>query len=90
MNLGQAVAICCYELVRERPQLVIEPLPSETAAAGTIEVALRLLLDVLRSIDYVIPGNEPDLTRRLRSKLLGLNLTNADVEMLCGVLKRIK
>jgi hypothetical protein len=44
----------------------------------------------LKLIDFVLPGNEPDLTRRLRGSLLRLNPTRYDIEMLCGVLSRIK
>lgn len=90
MNLGQAVAICLYELIRDSAQSAIVLRPAETATAGATEAALRLLLEVLRLIDFVLPGNEPDLTRRLRSNLLRLNPTKCDIEMLCGILSRIK
>jgi tRNA/rRNA methyltransferase len=90
MNLGQAVAICLYELIRDSAQAAIVPRPAETATAGATEAALRLSLEVLRLIDFVLPGNEPDLTRRLRSSLLRLNPTRYDIEMLCGILSRIK
>jgi len=90
MNLGQAVAVCCYELIRENAQVAIAPRPAEIATAGATEVSLRLLLEVLRLIDFVLPGNEPDLTRRLRGSLLRLNPTKYDIEMLCGILGRIK
>ncbi|MGH9938339.1 MAG: RNA methyltransferase, partial [Blastocatellia bacterium] len=90
MNLGQAVAICCYELNRNAAQGAIAPRPAETATAGATEAALQLSLEVLRLIDFVLPGNEPDLTRRLRGSLLRLKPTKYDIEMLCGILSRIK
>jgi len=90
MNLGQAVAVCCYELIRDSSQAAIVPHPAETATAGATEAALQLSLEVLRLIDFVLPGNEPDLTRRLRGGLLRLNPTRYDIEMLCGILSRIK
>ncbi len=90
MNLGQAVAICLYELIRDGAQSAIVPRPVETATAGATDAALQLLLEVLRLIDFVLPGNEPDLTRRLRGSLLRLNPTRYDIEMLCGILSRIK
>ncbi|HMV83630.1 MAG TPA: RNA methyltransferase [Blastocatellia bacterium] len=90
MNLGQAVAVCCYELIRDRAQQDVIPLPAETATAGATEAALQLVLEVLRQIDFVLPGNEPDLTRRLRGSLLRLKPTKYDIEMLCGILSRIK
>lgn len=90
MNLGQAVAVCCYELIRAGAQASISPRPAETATAGATEAALQLLLHVLRLIDFVLPGNEPGLMRRLRRSLLGFGLSKYDVEMLCGILSRIK
>jgi tRNA/rRNA methyltransferase len=90
MNLGQAVAVCCYELIRDRAQATIVPHSAETATAGATEAALRLLLEVLRQIDFVLPGNEPNLTRQMRASLLRLKPTKYDVEMLCGILSRIK
>jgi TrmH family RNA methyltransferase len=90
MNLGQAVAVCCYELIRDKAQSVIVPLPAEIATAGATEAALQLLIEVLHQIDFVLPGNEPDLTRRLRASLMRLNLSRYDIEMLCGILSRIK
>src|SRR5262249_45217860 len=90
MNLGQAVAVCCYVRLPEGRQAPIVPAPAETATAGATEAALQLSLEVLRQIDFVLPGNEPDLTRRLRGSLLRLNPTRYDIEMLCGILSRIK
>jgi tRNA/rRNA methyltransferase len=90
MNLGQAVAVCLYELTRSDAQATIVPRPTETATAGATEAALQLSLEVLKLIDFVLPGNEPDLTRRLRGSLLRLNPTRYDIEMLCGILSRIK
>ncbi|MEO6725722.1 MAG: RNA methyltransferase [Blastocatellia bacterium] len=90
MNLGQAVAVCCYELIRDSAQAAIVPRPAETATARAIEEVFELSLDVLRQIDFVLPGNEPDLRRRIRSSFFRFNLTKYDIEMLCGILNRIK
>ncbi len=90
MNLGQAVAVCCYELMREPAQQALVPRESERATTGATEAALDLSLGVLRQVDFVLPGNEPDLTRRIRGAFLRFNLTRYDVEMLCGILSRIK
>jgi tRNA/rRNA methyltransferase len=90
MNLGQAVAVCCYELIRDNAQQTVVPRPSESATAGATEAALQLTLDVLRQIDFVLPGNEMDLTRRVRGSLLRLQPTRYDIEMLCGILSRIR
>jgi TrmH family RNA methyltransferase len=91
MNLGQAVAVCCYELMREEASNTALPLEEAGAAtAGAIDAALKLSIDVLQRIDYVVPGREGDLTLKIRKLLLRLNLTGDDVGVLCGVLNRIK
>jgi TrmH family RNA methyltransferase len=89
MNLGQAVAVCCYELVREPVVAAAIPAPPEPATAGAVERALALGVETLRKIDFVLPGNEPDLTRRIRASLMRFGMTRYDVEMLCGILSRI-
>ena len=90
MNLGQSVAVCLYELVREIQQTDRETRLSDAATAGATETALHLMIDVLRVIDFVLPGNEHDLTLKLRYTLQRLNLTEYETGMLCGILKRIK
>jgi TrmH family RNA methyltransferase len=90
MNLGQAVAVCCYELAREESNLSGNSQPVDRASAGTVEVALGLSLDVLRLVDFILPGNEDALTRRLRSAFLRCNLSEYELRMLCGILGKIK
>lgn len=90
MNLGQAVAVCCYELIRELPVVSPDQNESELATAGAMEAATQLVIDVMRQIDFILPGNEPDLSRRVRGTLSRLNTNKYDIEMLCGILSRIK
>ncbi|MFN0087279.1 MAG: RNA methyltransferase [Blastocatellia bacterium] len=90
MNLGQAVAVCCYELTRDSARRRIVPRPAEAASAGATESAIQLAGDVLRQIDFFLPGNAPALTQRIRGSLLRLGPTRHDIEMLCGILSRIK
>ncbi|MFZ4984557.1 MAG: RNA methyltransferase [Blastocatellia bacterium] len=89
INLGQSVAICCYELVREPAWREIVPRPTEAATAGAVDRALLLALETLRKVDFILPGNEPDLTRRLRTAFMKFRMSRYDVEMLCGILSRI-
>jgi len=89
MNLGQAVAICCYELIRQQ-EGILDPRPAEVATAGAVERVLQLTLEVLRSISFSPPANEEKLREEMRSKLLNYNLSEADAGMLCSILRRIK
>ena len=90
INLGQAVAICCYELTREPLRESLPVIAPEMATAGAVESALSLSIDLLRRIDFILPGNEINLTHRIRSTFMRLGMTRYDVEMLCGILSRLK
>lgn len=89
MNLGQAVAICCYELTRDQPLSVAARDP-ELTTAGEIEVALDLALDVLRHAGFVRSRKESDVALKLRRSLLRVNMTKQEVNTLCGALRKIK
>lgn len=90
MNLGQSVAVCCYELMRDGlpPN---EATPAVTmATAGEVETSLRLTLEVLELAEFILPGNRPALTQKLRRSLLHANLSQREVKTLCGALQQIK
>jgi tRNA C32,U32 (ribose-2'-O)-methylase TrmJ len=94
MNLGQAVAVCCYELQRffQFPQAAAEPSRPSSATASVGEIA-RLV----EAIERVFPVRESARERehgparkrraRLRQMLLQLPLRSADVALLLGVVR---
>lgn len=90
MNLGQAVAICCYELTRAQTPLRTNPTTRSSATAGEIEVSLQLLRQVLCEAKFLWPDNEAVITNKLRQRLLRLDLTATDVKLLCGLLRQIQ
>jgi TrmH family RNA methyltransferase len=90
MNLGQAVAVCCYELMRDAAPGEEVKTALQTATAGEIEMSLKLALEVLRLADFILPGNESALAQKLRRSLLRLNLSRREVKTLCGALRQIK
>jgi tRNA/rRNA methyltransferase len=90
MNLGQAVAICCYELTRAETPVQERTTNRRTATAGEIETSLQLLLEVLREARFVQPNTEAATITKLRQRLLQLGLTPTDVNLLCGVLRQIQ
>ncbi|MBO0797820.1 MAG: TrmJ/YjtD family RNA methyltransferase [Blastocatellia bacterium] len=90
MNLGQAVAVCCYELRRETSPRTASTAAVEAVSLGTVETAVRLSLDVLQRIDFTPPGNEEHWTRRLRSNFLRYRLSEDDLGILCNILRKIK
>ncbi len=90
MNLGQAVAVCCYELTRAETPLRTGLATGQWATAGEVEVSLQLLLNVLREAQFVWPSNEAATANNLRQRLLRLGLAAKDVKLLCGALRQIQ
>ncbi|HEX4947720.1 MAG TPA: TrmJ/YjtD family RNA methyltransferase [Blastocatellia bacterium] len=90
MNLGQAVAVCCYELTRAETPLRTNPTTAQLATAGEVEMSLELLRAVLREAQFVGANNETVTINKLRQRLLRLGLTAKDVKLLCGVLRQIQ
>lgn len=90
MNLGQAVAICCYELTRAQVPVKERTSTRQVATAGEIETGLQLLVSVLREVQFLRPNTEAAATTKLRQRLLQMGLTPADANLLCGVLRQIQ
>ena len=87
MNLGQAVAICLYELVRNRPLAQPSRL-SEEASAADLERLTTLLGELLEASEYLRhhPANS-DLAN-LRRLILRLHLMRTDVPVWMGILRQ--
>lgn len=89
MNLGQAVAVCLYELIRSPEAAGAKPEPRQPARAEDIERITTLLLDVLAKSGYVharVAGSTELKTRRLVRRM---NLTAHDAEVWLGMLRQI-
>ena len=88
MNLGQAVAVCLYELARSVP---LEPKSAniERATAGQTEHITECLLDSLRISGYVKPGTDDMFEKKARSLILKFNLEAYDAKLLLGMVRQI-
>jgi TrmH family RNA methyltransferase len=88
MNLGQAVAVCLYELVR-RPGANASLGIREAASAVEIERFLTLFREVLEATGYTRrhPANSSDA--QLRRLVLRMGLTAADLPIWMGLLRQI-
>jgi len=88
MNLGQAVAVCLYELARSTP---IAPVESEIepATAGQTEQITECLLDSLRISGYVKPGTDEMFEKKARSLILRFKLEAYDAKLLLGMMRQI-
>jgi TrmH family RNA methyltransferase len=88
MNLGQAVAVCLYEIARsvdgERPT---EEMPR--ASAGEVEMITSILLDALRVSGYVKPGTEVVMEEKARRLVRRMNLQPGEATVWLGMLRQI-
>jgi tRNA/rRNA methyltransferase len=88
MNLGQAVAICLYELIRETP--AVAPVEdADRASAGEVERLTTVLFDVLRSTRYWNPGATSETEEKVRRLVRRLQLQSGDAEVMLGMLRQI-
>lgn len=88
MNLGQAVAVCLYELVRTSPVLR-RGSADETASADLTERIRELFTAVLDQAEYARhhPANATEAD--LRRLVLRLRLTRADAPVWMGMLRQV-
>jgi TrmH family RNA methyltransferase len=90
MNLGQAVAICLYELIRDARAAARSSEKQPLAKAGDIERITALLADVLSASSYMLPQRAAETEQRIRRMLRRLKLSAQDVEAWLGILRHIQ
>jgi TrmH family RNA methyltransferase len=96
MNLGQAVAVCLYELVRDpsaarRPSSTREGACATThfATSGEVERISGVLLEALRASGYLKPRSTAATEAKVRRLLRRLELEADDAEIWLGMLRQI-
>ena len=86
MNLGQSVAVCLYELIRN-PKVKPAPELKRLAAAVDLDRLTELLEQVLAESGYV---HQPGSTRlKLRRLIRRMSLNAHDAEIWLGILRQI-
>jgi tRNA/rRNA methyltransferase len=92
MNLGQAVAVCLYELVRGRKKTSAKILAGKKEktrpTSGDLERLTQALLEVLRASGYVKPRTIA-AEERSRRLLRRMELSATDAEVWLGMLRQI-
>lgn len=88
MNLGQAVAVCLYELARSTP---LPPVAQDfkPATAEQSEQITENLLESLRISGYVKPGTDAMFEKKARSLILRFKLEAYDAKLLLGMVRQI-
>jgi tRNA/rRNA methyltransferase len=87
MNLGQAVAVCLYEIIRDaKTGRLPEKLPR--AAAGDVERFTTKLLDVLHATGFLELRRVADAEERIRRLVRRLNLPARDAVIWLGIMQQ--
>lgn len=90
MNLGQAVAVTLYELIRGQRATVSEPVAAPAMAdAGSEDRVLGYLLESLTSSGYIRPPVDASQTLKLRRLIRRMTLSERDSVMWQGMLRQI-
>jgi TrmH family RNA methyltransferase len=88
MNLGQAVAVCLYELVRDSKSSA--KIQKEKAAISRdFDRITDLLLSAMRASDYLKRRPIADVDERIRRMVRRLNLPERDTVAWLGILRQI-
>jgi TrmH family RNA methyltransferase len=92
MNLGQAVAVCLYEVVRgtvggEPRDAVSED--AKTASAGEVERVIEVLLKVLHDSGYTQQDTAVLIEEKVRRMFRRMNLRSGDAAAWLGMLRQI-
>ncbi|HEY6290798.1 MAG TPA: TrmJ/YjtD family RNA methyltransferase [Terriglobia bacterium] len=94
MNLGQAVAVCCYELARQGLASGCPPGArlhrSDPASVQSLAHLFERVARLLDATGYLQPKSRQATLLKLRQLLLKLGLTNYDTRILGGILAQVE
>jgi TrmH family RNA methyltransferase len=88
MNLGQAVAVCLYELARSSRRVQI-PERGQPASAGDVNRVAALLLEALDASGSLKSRSAPRTEEKLRRLMRRHNLTAEDAKFWLGMFSQI-
>ena len=89
MNLGQAVALCVYEIVRSGKVPVAKE-SKRPARAGEIERMTTMLLEILQTSGYIKPREADATETKVRRLLRRMPLESRDAQLWLGMLRQIR
>ena len=89
INLGQAVAVTLYELIRSPRAVRAEPRAKKAASAEQLERFTNLLLDAMRESGYIQDKTAESTERKTRRLVKRLAMPATDAEVWQGMLRQI-
>lgn len=90
MNLGQAVAVCLYEIIRNPAAVRAKPERKRAASAEQMERVTVLLEEVLEQSGYVHARVEGSTRMKIRRLMRRMEMNAHDAEVWLGMLRQIK
>lgn len=90
MNLGQAAAICLYELRRDESASELPAFrPPDRAPHEEVERLSAVLMDLLTQSGYTQTRTSSSAALKVRRLLLRLQMSSHDTEILLGMLRQV-
>jgi TrmH family RNA methyltransferase len=89
MNLGQAVAVCLYELARDSGAAVPHTEKLHRATAADSEQITTMLVEALERSGYIKPLTAASAKTKVRRLVRRLNLSVRDAPVVLGMLRQI-
>lgn len=92
MNLGQAVAVCLYELVRDAPDPAASASDRDAddrLSAGELERLTGLWMEVLERSDYTRHHPANSDTQQMRRSVRRLRLDSKEATVWLGILRQV-
>ena len=89
MNLGQAVAVCLYEILRNPAAAKLKPESKRSARAAELERITRFLEDALDRSGYVHARVEGSTRMKIRRLVRRMQMNAHDAEVWLGMLRQI-
>lgn len=89
MNLGQAVAVCLYEIIR-RPSALMRVPTKPPAKVEDLERITMLLEELLDHVGYVHALVGESTRLKIRRLIRRMDLTAHDAEVWMGMLRQIQ
>jgi tRNA/rRNA methyltransferase len=89
MNLGQAVAVCLYELARDSRAAAARPEKLKAAHASDTEQITAMLVEALERSGYIKPLTAESAKIKVRRLVRRMNLSARDAPVVMGMLRQI-
>jgi tRNA/rRNA methyltransferase len=89
MNLGQAVALCLYELARDPKAAGAAPVRIQRARAAEVEHVTEMLMEALTRSGYVNSLTAASTREKVRRLIRRLDISARDAPVLMGMLRQI-